>query len=310
MEMTHIFGGDPLDRAERERDDPTWVEERLAHPDSRFLAFSKLNVAVLAGSGLAWLGPDVLAHAAGETTPVLLGTRGEVAYFGVDVTGSDGEGAGSPIELPSGVVFENARGIAAELPLPESGMLAHAKAMVDWHSRHRYCANCGAPTRSQRGGKQRVCDTCRTTHFPRTDPVVIMVVTDGKRCLLGRNARRVTGFYSALAGFIDQGESIEEAVRREVREEAGIRVGAVRYHSSQPWPFPSSLMIGCIAEALTTAVEIDTEELADARWFSRAEVLAALDDAGNLGEGLRIPGPIAIAHHLIKAWVTGAGHDT
>ena len=145
---------------------------------------------------------------------------------------------------------------------------------------------------------------CKADHFPRTDPVAIMVVTDGERCLLGQSRGRLsrTGTYSALAGFMDQGESIEEAVRREVKEEAGIEVGQVRYHSSQPWPFPSSLMIGCHARALTTDIRIDDEEMTDVRWFPRADVLSALR-----GEHphLRVPAPIAIAHHLIKAWAEG-----
>jgi NAD+ diphosphatase len=160
---------------------------------------------------------------------------------------------------------------------------------------------CGQRTVQGRGGHVRQCPGCKAEHFPRTDPVAIMVVSDGTRCLLGQSRGRLsrTGTYSALAGFIDQGESIEEAVRREVKEEAGIEVGQVRYHSSQPWPFPSSLMIGCHGKALTTDIHIDDGEMTDVRWFSRDEVLAAL-----MGEhpDLRVPAPIAIAHHLIKAW--------
>ena len=143
---------------------------------------------------------------------------------------------------------------------------------------------------------------CGARHYPRTDPVVIMVVADGERCLLGRSARRVTGLYSALAGFVDQGESIEEAVRREVREEAGIRVGAVRYHSSQPWPFPSSLMIGCHGQALSRDITIDPEEMTAVEWFHRDDVRNAM--AGDHPD-LNLPGPIAIAHHLIRAWLDG-----
>jgi len=145
---------------------------------------------------------------------------------------------------------------------------------------------------------------CKAEHFPRTDPVAIMVVTDGERCLLGQSRGRLsrTGTYSALAGFVDQAESIEEAVRREVKEEAGIEVGQVRYHSSQPWPFPSSLMIGCHARALTTDIYIDNEEMTDVRWFTRAAVLSAL--RGDHPD-LHVPAPIAIAHHLIKAWAAG-----
>ena len=161
-----------------------------------------------------------------------------------------------------------------------------------------------------RGGQVRRCPGCKAEHFPRTDPVVITVVADGERCLLGQSRGRLSRLktYSALAGFMDQAESIEEAASREIMEEAGIEVTNVRYHSSQPWPFPSSLMIGCHADAATTEIRMDTEEMTDVRWFSRDEVLLALE--GKSGE-LTIPGPIAIAHHLIKAWATGReSHDT
>ncbi|MDA1258375.1 MAG: NAD(+) diphosphatase, partial [Chloroflexi bacterium] len=254
-----------------------------------------------------------------------LGHRDGVAHFAIDVTrgtkvaadvdGTGPEGPAALLGLPGDATFQDARGLASEISGEESGTLAHARAVVGWHSRHGFCPNCGQPTRSTKGGKERICDACGAHHFPRTDPVAIMAVSDGERCLLGQTrVRRASRFYSALAGFIDQGESIEAAVRREVWEEGGIRVGEVRYHSSQPWPFPSSLMIGCIAEAITTDIKIDLEEMSDVRWVERAEVLAALEIATKPGYSLssdapedeiRIPGPIAIAHHIIKAWATG-----
>ena len=206
-------------------------------------------------------------------------------------------------ELPE--VETTRRGIAPHLTLPESGLLAHAKSIVDWHARHRFCANCGAGTVPRLGGKERLCEACGAHHFPRTDPVVIMLVHHRDRCLLGRSRRRVTGLYSTLAGFIDQGESIEEAVRREVQEESGVRVGAVHYHSSQPWPFPSSLMIGCHGKALSTDIHIDNEEMTDVRWFSREEVRAALRRDN---PDLQVPDAIAIAHHLIRAWAEDEVH--
>lgn len=302
--MVHIFAGDPLDRADRQRRDPGWVEEHLDRADSRFLAFSDLRVLVDAGPPvrLAWHGPEILDHLGGARTPVLLGLLGESAHFGVEVAGGIDPLRG--LALPDGIVFDDPRRVATELSLEESGILAHAKSAVDWHARHQFCANCGAATVARRGGKERVCEACESHHFPRTDPVVIMVVAHDDLCLLGRSSRRRSGFYSALAGFVDQGESIEEAVRREIIEEAGVRVGEVRYHSSQPWPFPSSLMIGCIADALTTAIEMDEVELSDVRWFHREEVVAALGEAGTYRDGLSLPGPIAIAHHLIRTWVT------
>ncbi|MCB1744287.1 MAG: NAD(+) diphosphatase [Gammaproteobacteria bacterium] len=309
MSIPHVFCGDLLDRADHQRRDPDWVSARLSDPRSRFLALSGLNPLVHAAPPnggeprLAWQGPELAVHAATHAQPVLLGLDDDVAHFAIDV-GADFD-AQTGLGLTTDTRFEDARAIATELPVEQAGTLAHAKSLVDWHARHRFCANCGAITEPRNGGKERRCPQCAHHHYPRTDPVVIMVVTDGQRCLLGRSRRRPTGRYSALAGFVDQGESIEEAVRREVKEEADIDIGEVRYHSSQPWPFPSSLMIGCIARALSTEIRIDDVELADVRWFSRDEVREAYAQGQSPGEGLRLPGRIAIAHHIIKAWLEG-----
>ncbi len=181
------------------------------------------------------------------------------------------------------------------------GMMAEAKSMLDWHRRHAFCANCGSASRMTAAGWQRVCDACGTRHFPRVDPVVIMLVIDGERCLLGRQRQFVPGMYSALAGFIEPGETAEDAVRREVMEEAHVTCSQVTYFASQPWPFPSSLMIGYFAHASDTDITVDTAELEDARWFSRDEARAML--AGTHEQGLSAPKPLAIAHHLLKAYV-------
>ncbi|CAN0464588.1 unnamed protein product [Phaeothamnion confervicola] len=175
--------------------------------------------------------------------------------------------------------------------------------MLAWHARHRYCANCGAPTDSVHGGWKRQCPSCQVEHFPRTDPVVIMLVLDGDRCLLGRQSRFAKGMWSCLAGFVEPGETIEDAVRREVFEESGIRCGRVGYVRSQPWPFPMSLMIGAHVEALSSELTIDYAELEDARWFARAEVIEMMQ--GRHPAGLAAANPIAIAHHLIRAWIEG-----
>ncbi len=198
----------------------------------------------------------------------------------------------------------DARESAMLISAAESGILAQARSNLGWHATHGFCARCGEATAMRRGGLMRKCTACKAEHFPRTDPVVITVVTNGDRCLLGQSAGRLSAMrmYSALAGFMDQGESMEEAVRREVMEEAGIRVGRVQYHSTQPWPFPSSLMIGSHSEALTTDIDIDDFEMTDVRWWDREEVRLALAEKN---DNLRVPGPIAIAHHLIKAWATG-----
>lgn len=181
--------------------------------------------------------------------------------------------------------------------------LAEAKAMLTWHARHRFCANCGAATRVSDAGWRRDCPACKAQHFPRTDPVVIMLATDRDRCLLGRQRRFGTGMWSCLAGFVEPGETIEQAVRRETLEEAGIPCGAVSYFASQPWPFPMSLMIGCHAQALANEIKVDHGELEDARWFPREEAAAMLVRAHP--GGLSTPPPFAIAHHIIRAWVEG-----
>jgi NAD+ diphosphatase len=179
--------------------------------------------------------------------------------------------------------------------------LAEGKALLHWHARHRFCPNCGASTHVIEGGWRRDCPSCKAQHFPRTDPVAIMLAVKGERCLLGRSHRFQPGMWSCLAGFIEPGETIEDAVRRETREEAGIVCGRVSYFASQPWPFPTSLMIGAHAEALSDEIIIDRTELADARWFSREE--AALMLARAHPDGFTAPVPVAIAYHIIRAWV-------
>lgn len=181
------------------------------------------------------------------------------------------------------------------------GQLAQAAHLLNWHHHARHCGRCGSETVSEGAGFRRRCLACDHIHFPRTDPVAIMLIHDGEgRCVLGRQARFATNSWSCLAGFIEAGETIEDAVRRESFEEAGLRIGPVRYHSSQPWPFPGSLMIGCIARADTTDIQFDTHELENCRWFERSEVVAML--GGNHPDGLVVPGPYAIAHHLIAAF--------
>jgi NAD+ diphosphatase len=190
------------------------------------------------------------------------------------------------------------RGLVAEEHLPP---LAEGKSLLLWHSRRRFCSNCGAETRTVDAGWRRDCPSCKMQHFPRTDPVVIMLAIDGERCLLGRSGRFATNSWSCLAGFVEPGETIEEAVRREIREEAGVVCGQVKYFRSQPWPFPSSLMIGCHTQALSRELVVDHNELEGARWFDRDEVASML--ARSHPEGLITPVPIAIAYHIIREWV-------
>lgn len=241
-------------------------------------------------------------HVQGTLADVPVTTR---AYLGT-LDGAPVLASGAPADALEGLcaregaLARDLRSLATEglVPEPQIGILALAKSLLAWHARHGFCANCGAPTRLSASGFKRECDACGAQHFPRTDPVVIMLVTHGERCLLGRQARFPAGSYSCLAGFVEPGETMEDAVRRETFEEAGIRVGAVSYDLSQPWPFPSSLMLGCIAQATSETIIIDADELEDARWFSRDEVRTML--AGAHPDGLRVPPPVAIAHHLVR----------
>lgn len=235
----------------------------------------------------------------GATETIFLGLLDGAPRFGHGLTPQ----AADALKAHDGLFVTDLRSIAVQgLVAPEHlPPIAEAKAVLHWHARHRFCPNCGAATRPTSGGWRRDCPQCKAEHFPRTDPVVIMLAIDGTRCLLGRSPRFVPTMWSCLAGFVEPGESIEDAVHRETREEAGIGCGRVVYFASQPWPFPTSLMIGCHAEALTHDIVVDREELEDARWFSKDEIEAML--MRKHPQGLTTPPPIAIAHHIIRAWV-------
>ena len=230
---------------------------------------------------------------------VFLGTVAGAGRFGIAIDAGEIEALKAKADL----LLTDLRSIAVQglVGTDHLSALAEAKAVLHWHARHRYCANCGALTRAVQGGWRRDCPACAAEHFPRTDPVVIMLATGGERCLLGRQSRFPPGMWSCLAGFVEPGETIEAAVRREVREEAGIDCGDVRYFASQPWPFPMSLMIGCRAAARSTEIAIDRNELEDARWFDRVEVFRML--MRKHPERFATPPPVAIAYHLIRAWV-------
>ena len=301
--ISHVYAGNPLDRGDRERRDDEWLAARARDPKSRFLPMWNLNVLISNGSqgGLGWLSFDDLNRLGVDAAPIFLGMAGDDSHFVIDI--SKNEPAVRELGESPEMKFEDARTATEVLSGPDSGIVAQARAQINWHSRNGYCSICGHETYMKRGGQVRQCSNCEAQNYPRTDPVVITVVSDNDWCLLGRSRGRgsPSNRYSALAGFVDQGESVEEAVAREVMEEAGVRIENVRYHSSQPWPFPSSLMIGCHADAVTTGISMDDEEMADVQWFHREEVLLAL--AGE-SENLVVPAPIAIAHHLIKAWAS------
>ena len=304
--ISHIYAGNPLDRGDRERRDEKWLADRANDPGSKFLPLWDLKVLISNGSdpGLGWLGLDGLRRQEIETSAIFLGLRDQEAYFAIDISKSGN--AVRELQESGDWRFEDARTVTEYLSGSDSGIVAQARAQISWHSRNGFCSICGHETFVKRGGHVRQCSKCDTEHYPRTDPVVITVVSHEDLCLLGQSRGRLSrsNRYSALAGFADQGETIEEAVAREIMEEAGIKIENIRYHSSQPWPFPHSLMIGCHADAVTTEISMDDEEMADVRWFQRNEVLLALEGKN---KSLAIPGPIAIAHHLIRAWATGSG---
>ncbi|SLN25234.1 NADH pyrophosphatase [Oceanibacterium hippocampi] len=257
------------------------------------------------GPTLGWRGAiDVRPWLDQGATTIFLGMADFAGHFAVDVSAAD-DPKGPP--FADWGKFIDVRSIAPDLKPGEAAALAQARSMIDWHDRHGFCARCGNPTQVADAGYSRHCrnDTCKASHFPRTDPVVIMMVTRGDRCLLGRSRHFPKGSYSCLAGFMEPGETIEQAVSREIMEEAGIATRHVRYHASQPWPFPSSLMIGCFAEATSEAIDLADDELEDARWFDRDQVRAMMERSLDMEAPLRIPPPLSLAHQLAKAWIEG-----
>lgn len=301
MVTTQIFAGNPLDRGDRQRRDEGWITKAAESPRSKFLPVAGQRILVSTGNinSLGWLSHEQIRQMKSDSIPIFLGEADATAYFTVDMSALDLDTTAVP--SGGGYSFHEARGAAEFVSREEAGIIAQALSQTNWHKSHRFCSSCGSPTAMRRGGQVRECANCSAQHFPRTDPVVIMVVSAQDYCLLGQSRGRMSqaNMYSALAGFMDQGETIEEAVSREVMEEAGINIGNIRYFSSQPWPFPHSLMIGCHADAVTTEINKDEEEMAEVKWFHRNEVRLALEGSSNV---LQVPGPLAIAHHLIKAW--------
>ena len=304
MDDVYCFGGNPLDRASERRDDREWIAKLLGDPESRILPLRDLKPFIrgTAAPALDWRSVEQWRDQIdADASLIFLGLGDGRAHFAIDATGSN-----VAPDVDSELI--DVRALAAAIAPGEAAILAEARSLLDWHARHRFCAQCGSPTRVASAGWKQRCPECRASHFPRTDPVVIMLAIHGDRALLGRNRRRAGARFSCLAGFVEPGETPEEAVRREIREEAGVRCGRVRYLAAQPWPFPSSLMIGFLAEALTEEITVDAEELAEARWFSRDEIremvaraAAGPDDLAQVS----LPSPIAIAHHVCRRWSSG-----
>jgi NAD+ diphosphatase len=331
MRAPNYYAHPGFERAGLRRRDSEWIRGRALHPASVFIPVWRTQNLVIELDGAepraASITVEALTAVLGDLADiderlargefVFLGVIDERAHFALDVSAFE-----TPLDMlhspalasagldaagvdAAGVRFADLRHLAGRLERREGALLAFARAMLFWHSRHRFCGVCGSPTRSEEAGHMRRCTdpACRTMHFPRTDPAVIMLVTDGDRALLGRNKNfPVPGMYSTLAGFVEPGESLEDAVAREVREETGIEVAAVHYHSSQPWPFPANIMLGFYAEATTTEIAIDYGELEDARWFERAWLISHTDD-----DTFRLPRRDSIARRLIGDWLAEKG---
>jgi len=297
------YGANPLDRLAARRGDASFVAGLRSAAGTRHVVFTG-DIPLLRKHG------DALDPFFETRDLAALGASRESALLGRDAAGAIfasllDQPAAETGEGDAGLVSLDLRSLAVQglLEPPVLGILAQAKSLLHWHARHRFCSQCGAATQAAEAGWKRICPACAAQHFPRTDPVVIMLICDGDACLVGRQPRFNPGMYSALAGFIEPGETVEAAVRREVAEEAGVAVGAVAYHASQPWPFPASLMMGCFGQALSRDIVVDKTELEDARWISRDEVRAMFE--GRHPAGLVPPAPIAIAHHLLRAFAEG-----
>ena len=296
MQPSHVFAGPYLDRAAHLRQDPAWFAGALA--DERSRAIPVWNSRNLVAEGVD---PRAIYLPLSEIAPqrhsddelILLGRIGDTHYFAYEI-----ESIEAP--MPSAGRFEDLRLVASLLPGEEAGLLGYARALISWRRRHRFCGTCGATTLPGKNGHVLVCSNpgCRSEQFPRIDPAIIVRVTDGERALLGRQASWPIGRYSTVAGFVEPGESLEDAVAREVLEETGVEVDRIEYHSSQPWPFPASLMLGFTARALTSEVHLKDQELEDARWFSR-------DDLAS-GTPL-VPPSVSISFRLIEHWFNAGG---
>ena len=273
----NVFSGGTIDRAAALRRDRDALKERLYHPDSRFLLVrDNMSLVDKTADGFAMRAVPV----ADPQDAVFLGLLDDRAYFALD---GDAEGE-----------FADLRQIATLLSPADASLLAYARAILQWRRNHLFCGRCGGATFAEQGGHLRRCINCQTEHYPRTDPAVIMLVWSGDHCLLGRQKVWTPGMMSTLAGFVEPGETLEEAVAREVFEETGVPIKEARYHSGQPWPFPGSLMVGFTAEAEGIFEPIvDTNELEAAAWFSRDAMPEVL------------PGKHSIARRLIEDWLKG-----
>lgn len=299
-----------LDRAGPRRSDEAWLKSHAAAPAARFLMLVDLKPVITVSpdrtaSALRWLSSAEVAALGLPTGDALfLGIgKDEVAYFALSITDHLARATPGALNFLRPAVDLRSLAMQGALTSEELSLAGQARALAQWHDNARCCGRCGSTLLIKDGGWRKKCWGCGLDWFPRTDPVVIMLITDGERCILAHEHRYAEKMYSTLAGFLEPGEDIEHAVRREVFEETAIKVGRVHYHSSQPWPFPHSLMLGCVGYAENTDIQVDLNELAEARWFSRDEARSMLD--GTHPQGLTAPARHAIAHALVRSFVDG-----
>lgn len=294
-----LFSHEPLDRASGQRADPDWVAARLADPATLVLPLWRGDPLVR-GERLAFLGAGAFGEFPPDARRIFLGLLNGAACFAVDASAAPSPDAAPFADLGTYMPLREAAGLLAADDLAVAG---EARWLMDWHRRHRHCAQCGAPTEMKDGGAKRQCGACGAEHFPRSDPVAIVLATHEDACLLGRGPHFPPGFLSALAGFVEACETPEACAVRELREEAGCRIDNVRYQFSQPWPFPSSLMMGFIADAKDRSLTLDRKEIEEARWVERDIVRRLID--GEAREDLRLPPRFTIARRLIERWAAG-----
>jgi len=287
----NVFAGAFVDRSGERRKDPDWITAAVGSDDSRFVPIWG-EQCLVGGEPLSalLLTRRQVARAIDDHDPIFLGVFRNQPTFAIAFDAA----ATAPFAKVG--EFHELRFLGTVLPPDEANLVAHARALVLWHASQVFCGTCGSAARPGAAGNSRVCvnEACQREIFPRVDPAIIVLVSDGERCLLGRQSKWPEGRYSTIAGFVEPGESLEDAVRREVYEETNVRVGAVHYHSSQPWPFPSSLMLGFMAEATSAQILLNDGELEDARWFTRAELRS--DES-------KLPFRISIARRLIEHWI-------
>ncbi len=299
MKRPNIYAAGGIDRAAHLRTDDSWVAARLADPQTRLVpVWRARNLVDLNGAPTPQLLPPEPGLVAEAQATALLGLVDGIAHFAIDLSHRE---AGEIAEIGR---FEDLRSVGPLLSHGDGALLAYARGMMHWHLAHRFCGRCGHETVAQEAGHVRHCGNadCAAPVFPRTDPAVIMLIHHGAHALLGRQRIWPKGMHSVLAGFVEPGESLEDAVAREVFEEVGIAIDAITYHSSQPWPFPSSIMLGFYGRASTADLRVNTDELESARWYHRDELLASPEDAT-----FRLPRRDSISYRLIRDWLDETG---